>query len=57
MKFKKGERVVILDGMIKGKVVGYYNGEGKRIKVLTDTSREWCIKPEDLAHYIDKEKI
>ena len=43
--------------MIKGKVVGYYNGEGKRIKVLTDTSREWCIKPEDLAHYIDKEKI
>ena len=56
MKFEKDQKVVIVDGMIKAKVISYYYGEttSERVKVVTENGHEWCIKTEDLARVFGK---
>tara|TARA_B100000287_G_scaffold156227_1_gene147370 strand:- start:670 stop:858 length:189 start_codon:yes stop_codon:yes gene_type:complete len=54
-KFKMQERVIIVDGMIKGVVVDYYNKVGERVIVKTENGHRWLIKPEDLVHESNQE--
>ena len=42
-KFKKQERVIIVDGMIKGVVVDYYNNVGERVVVKTSNGHRWDV--------------
>ena len=53
-KFKEQERVVIIDSMIQGIVVGYYDRVDDRVKVRTAVGHEWLVKPENLSHLVEE---